>query len=70
MCAAQGKGGGTMLKSLHTPELLIMATGTLRQLPPVHIILSVALATILPHTSKLATIFMTLTAFQRFMNAY
>lgn len=58
-----------MLEPLHTPELLLMAACTFRELTPVNIILGVALTTVLACPTELAPILMTLAALQRLVHA-
>ncbi len=53
-----------MLKTLHRPELLVVAAGTFGELATVNIVLGMALATVLPHTAKLPSILMTLAALE------
>jgi hypothetical protein len=59
-----------VLEALDIPKLLIVAAGTLRELPSVDIILHMTLTALLPSSRQLPTILVTLVTGEELMDAH
>lgn len=69
MGSPQGELGDTVLKTLNSPELLIVTASALGELAAMDIVLRVALAAVLSHTAELPTILVALATLEGFMHA-